>query len=99
MCGCSDTGTVTSPTNLYEAPAGQSRILAVISSGSSIQVSDCTNGWCRTSWSGRSGFILAKKVRIGDAAGTEDADREGEDTGEGDQMPAPNAPNDVSPDD
>ncbi len=52
-------------TDLKQAPAAESKVLAVIPKGSAITVGDCSNGWCRVSWNGRDGYILTKEMRLG----------------------------------
>jgi uncharacterized protein YraI len=66
--GCSDPGIVAVQTELRQAPAAQSKILAVIPKGGAITVSDCSNGWCHVSWNGRDGYILTKSVRFTESA-------------------------------
>lgn len=65
VAGCSDPGIVMVQTDLKQAPAAESKVLAVIPKGSAITVGDCSNGWCRVSWNGRDGYILTKEMRLG----------------------------------
>lgn len=64
VTGCSDPGMATGQTELRQAPAAESKVLAVIPKGGSISVGDCSNGWCRVSWNGRDGYILSKSMRL-----------------------------------
>lgn len=68
LAACSDPGIVTVQAELREAPASESKLLAVIPKGSAIRIGDCSNGWCRVSWDGRDGYMLTKSVRLGGGA-------------------------------
>jgi uncharacterized protein YraI len=68
LAGCSDPGVVRVQADLRQAPASESKVLAVIPKGSAIQVGDCSNGWCRVSWNGRGGYILTKSMRLAGGA-------------------------------
>jgi uncharacterized protein YgiM (DUF1202 family) len=79
---------VTAQAELQRAAAADSEVVATIPSGSTVEVSSCTNGWCSASWNGHEGYILAKHVRVGSArsrtanpsavGGTEDIPPDGE---------------------
>jgi hypothetical protein len=68
VAGCSDPGIVTAQTDLQQAPASGSKVLAVIPKGSAITVGDCSNGWCRVSWNGHDGYVLTKSMRLAEGA-------------------------------
>ena len=65
LSSCSDPEIVTAQVKLRQAPTTESEVLATIPRGGAIKVRNCTNGWCRISWNGRDGYILAKNVWIG----------------------------------
>lgn len=97
VTACSDPGTVTSETKLQQEPTTVSRVLAVISPGGTVKIGDCSNGWCRASFNGHDGFILAKSVRLSDRAfrrtSEEDPPRGEDDTDEaGNPPPEEGAP-------
>ena len=88
-------GTVTTQANLQQTPANQSEVLGTIPKGSLVKVSDCTNGWCRTSWNGRKGYILTKNVRFkGSVRRDQDADRPDSDE---DNIAVPDASGEAGP--
>lgn len=68
IAACSDSGTVTSEAKLQQAPSAASQVLATIPQGSTLKVGDCSNGWCRASFKGRDGYLLAKSVRLSERA-------------------------------
>ena len=68
VAGCSDPGIVVVQADLQEAPAADSKVLALIPKGGAISVGDCSNGWCRVSWNGRDGYILTKSMRLTEGA-------------------------------
>ena len=68
VASCSDPGIVTVQTDLQQAPASGSKVVAVIPKGSAITVGDCSNGWCRVSWNGSDGYILTKSMRLTEGA-------------------------------
>jgi hypothetical protein len=49
-----------SQTNLRKAPGMNGEILAGIPKGTTVEVGDCRNGWCRVSWSGLDGYAIAR---------------------------------------
>jgi uncharacterized protein YraI len=49
-------------TNLRKSPATKSPVLTLIPKGAMVEVGKCTNGWCRTSFDGRDGYIIAHNV-------------------------------------
>ena len=101
LCCCSDAATVATQVNLLQAPAGQSEVMATIPRGSVIKVRDCTNGWCRASWNGHDGYILSKKVRVGDSVRRPaEANRQDSDyVGDEDSASVPDASGDTGPSD
>jgi uncharacterized protein YraI len=50
----------TRETNLRKAPGTGSEILALIPKETTVEVSDCRNGWCRVSWNGQGGYAIAR---------------------------------------
>lgn len=68
IAACSDSGTVTSEAKLQQAPSAASQVLVTIPQGSTLKVGDCSNGWCRASFKGRDGYLLAKSVRLSERA-------------------------------
>jgi len=68
LTSCSDSGTVTNEAKLQQTPADSSKVLAIIPPGTPIKVGDCSNGWCRVSWSGHDGYVLTKSVHLSERA-------------------------------
>jgi uncharacterized protein YraI len=68
IAACSDSGTVTSEAKLQQAPSAASQVLVTIPQGSTLKVGECSNGWCRASFKGRDGYLLAKSVRLSERA-------------------------------
>ena len=54
--------TTTGETNLRKSPGTDSEVITLIPKGTSVEVGKCTNGWCRTSFDGRDGYIIAHNV-------------------------------------
>jgi len=52
----------TRETNLRKMPRTDSEILTLIPRGMTVAVGDCRNGWCRVSWNGQDGFIIARNL-------------------------------------
>ena len=92
VTACSDSGTVTSEAKLQQAPTPASEVVAIIPRGGTVKVGDCSKGWCRVSFSGRDGYVLAKSVRLSERAlrstPEEDAPRGEDDNDEIDNAPA-----------
>jgi uncharacterized protein YraI len=97
LSACSDPGIVTVKAELRRVPADKSEVLATIPKGSVVKVRDCSNGWCRTSWNGRDGYILTKNVRIGGSV-RPDADANRPDSDE-DNLAVPDASGEAGPND
>jgi uncharacterized protein YraI len=51
-------------TNLRKAPRTDSEVLTVIPRGTTVEVGDCRNGWCRVSWNGRDGYAGVRNLDI-----------------------------------
>lgn len=83
--------------DLQQAPSTQSEVLVTIPKGSVVKLSACTNGWCRTSWNGRDGYILTKSVRIARSARhDQDTDQPNNDE---DSLAQPDTSGDAGPSD
>jgi uncharacterized protein YraI len=54
---------VTAKVNLRSRPGTDAEILATISAGSRVEVTDCIE-WCMVTWKGRSGFVIARNLGI-----------------------------------
>jgi Bacterial SH3 domain len=52
----------TGETNLRKAPGTDSEILTLIPKGTTVEVGDCRNGWCRVSWKGQDGYAIARNL-------------------------------------
>jgi uncharacterized protein YgiM (DUF1202 family) len=52
-------------TNLRKSPGMESPVLTLIPRGTTVEVGKCTKGWCRTSFDGRDGYIIAQNVGMG----------------------------------
>jgi uncharacterized protein YraI len=99
LAACSDPGVVVRQADLRQAPSNDSAVLASIPRGGSVTVKDCANGWCSVSWTSRSGYVLAKDVRIGaaarastDAGAQGSAGTPGHDDSQDDNLAVPDAP-------
>jgi hypothetical protein len=49
-------------TNLRKRPGTDSEILQRIPEGTTIEVGNCRNGWCRVSWNGEDGYAVARNL-------------------------------------
>ena len=56
---------VASRLNLRQAPGIDSAIMTVIPSGSTVQVAECTNGWCSVEYQGQRGYAIATGLETG----------------------------------
>jgi hypothetical protein len=52
----------TGDTNLRKARGTDSEILALIPKGTTVEVGDCRNGWCRVSWNRQDGYAIARNL-------------------------------------
>jgi uncharacterized protein YgiM (DUF1202 family) len=57
----------TRETNLRKMPRTDSEIVTLIPRGMTVAVGDCRNGWCRASWNGRNGYIIARNLGTAEA--------------------------------
>jgi hypothetical protein len=55
-------------TNLRKAPGADSEILTRIPKGTTVEVGDCRNGWCRVSWNGHNGYAVARNFPTASAS-------------------------------
>jgi hypothetical protein len=71
VCATAKPIATTEEANLQRALGTDSEILTLICSGTSVEVGDCSNGWCRVSWSGHDGYAsgLAQEQSAGPPAG------------------------------
>jgi hypothetical protein len=94
LAGCSEPGIVTAEVQLQKSPATDSAVLARIPRGSAVAIGNCTDGWCRVTWNGRDGYVLAKHTLPGRlATRTADPGRPAadDDSPEDGNLPAPDA--------
>lgn len=56
-------------TNLRKAPGTDGEILTRIPKGTTVEVGDCRNGWCRVSWNGQDGYAIARNFDTESASG------------------------------
>jgi uncharacterized protein YraI len=52
----------TGDTNLRKAPGTASPVLTLIPKGTSVEVGNCTNGWCQVSFDGQDGYVIGQNV-------------------------------------
>jgi uncharacterized protein YgiM (DUF1202 family) len=97
LSGCSDSAIATAQVELQQAAAADSEVLATIPKGSTVKVSNCTNGWCSASWNGRNGYVLAKHVRSGSKRTRGATDSSAKDSGQEDIPPGPESSDDTGP--
>ena len=57
--------TVAADVNLRKGPGTDSEIISLISKGTMVEVSNCTNGWCQVSWNGQDGYSIATNLGLG----------------------------------
>ncbi len=62
------TMTLTGETNLRKGPGTDSEIVKTIPKGAAVEVRNCRDGWCRVSWNGEDGYVIARNLH-GVAAG------------------------------
>jgi hypothetical protein len=56
---------VLSRLNLRQGPGIENAIVTVIPAGSTVRVSDCTNGWCAVEWHGQQGYAIMTNLEVG----------------------------------
>ena len=49
-------------TNLRKGPGTDTEILTLIPKGTTVEVGDCGNGWCKVSWNGQDGYAIARNL-------------------------------------
>jgi uncharacterized protein YraI len=54
--------TTTGDTNLRKSPGTSSEVLTLIPKGTSVEVGNCTNGWCQVSLNGQDGYVIAQNL-------------------------------------
>ena len=59
----------TRDTNLRKLPTADSEILTLIRKGAMVAVADCRTEWCRVSWNGRDGYVIARNLGTAQARG------------------------------
>jgi hypothetical protein len=64
-CATAAPGLVQTTVNLREGPGTSAVILAKIPGGSSVDVTTCTGEWCRVSFQGKSGYVIATSLSNG----------------------------------
>jgi hypothetical protein len=71
VCATAKPIATTEEANLQRALGTDSEILTLICSGTSVEVGDCSNGWCQVSWSGHDGYTSgpAQEQSAGPPAG------------------------------
>jgi Bacterial SH3 domain len=56
---------VTAKVNLRSGAGTYSEIIASIPAGSRVWVTSCMGEWCDVTWNGRSGYAIARNLRVG----------------------------------
>src|SRR5215831_7613280 len=56
---------VASRLNLRQAAGVDSAIVTTLPAGTTVQVADCTNGWCAVEYQGQHGYAIATGLEIG----------------------------------
>ncbi len=51
-------------TRLRKAPRTDSDVLNVLPKGTTVDVLDCRDGWCRVFWNGQAGYAVARRLAI-----------------------------------
>jgi Bacterial SH3 domain len=54
-------------TNLRKGPGTDTDILTLVPKGTTVEVGDCSNGWCKVSWNGQDGYVIARNLGMGPA--------------------------------
>jgi hypothetical protein len=54
--------TTTGETNLRKSPGTSSEVLTLIPKGTSVEVGNCSNGWCQVSLNGQDGYAIAQNL-------------------------------------
>ena len=57
----------TAETNLRKSAGTDSQVLTLIPKGTTVEVGECTNGWCKASLNGQDGFVIAQNVGMAPA--------------------------------
>jgi hypothetical protein len=71
VCATAKPIATTEEANPRGAAGTDSEILTLVCSGTAVEAGDCSNGWCRVSWSGHDGYAsgLAQEQSVGPPAG------------------------------
>jgi SH3 domain-containing protein len=57
----------TAETNLRKSAGTDSQVLTLIPKGTTVEVGECSNGWCKASLNGQDGFVIAQNVGMAPA--------------------------------
>jgi Bacterial SH3 domain len=52
----------TAETNLRKEPGTKSEVVTLIPKGTSVELGQCSNGWCKASLNGQDGYVIARNV-------------------------------------
>ena len=52
----------TGDTNLRQSPGTDSPVVTLIPKGTTVEVGTCSNGWCKASFDGKDGYVIAQNV-------------------------------------
>jgi hypothetical protein len=58
-------GVVNSTVNLRQGPSTNTPVLAKIPGGAGVDVAGCSGAWCRVSFAGKSGYVIATALGSG----------------------------------
>jgi hypothetical protein len=65
VCATAKPITTTGETNLRKALGTDSEILTLIPKETTVEVGNCSNGWCQVSWNGQDGYAFARNLAPG----------------------------------
>ena len=57
-----DPGTITWTTYLYQGPSTRYQVADEVTTLQRVDIVGCANGWCRVSYEGRTGYVMADVV-------------------------------------
>ena len=60
--------TVSAEVNLRDTPATSGKILALIPKGTSVEATNCSNGWCQVSFNGQQGYAISRNLGMAQPA-------------------------------
>lgn len=61
---CGEAATAKMEVPLRTGPATDREVVLLIPKGSTVKLGQCAHGWCKVSWQGQNGYVLAKNFAV-----------------------------------